>query len=139
MNAPTTPQKSTARPDRLYTLLVGGLIVLILATLLYLWVNERKRRKSAEAALAKMQQANRLLSQHAMGGDLFGGGPGGQTLSARDIVAKGPGELNGQLCTVLTVDADAAARLGLKPGEVLRAAPLAGTTQPARSGESPGN
>ncbi len=139
MNAPTTPHTSPTRPDRLYMLLVGGLIVLIVATLLYLWVSERKRRKSAETALGKMQQANRLLSQHAMGGGLFGGGPGGQALSARDIVAKGPGELNDQPCTVLTVDADTAARLGLKPGEVLRVAPLVGTTQPTGRGESGGN
>lgn len=139
MNAPTTSPTSQARPDRLYTLLVGGLIVLIVATLLYLWVNERKRRKSAEAALTKMQRANQLLSQHAMGGGLFGGGPGGQSLSARDIVAKGPGELNGQPCTVLTVGADTASRLGLSPGEVLRVADPGATTQPSRRGESPGN
>jgi hypothetical protein len=128
--------KSAAR-DTWYLIAVGGLLIVIVASLAALWLMERNRRVDAERRLAEAGQGDPLaaaLSQ--MGGvrrlSLPGAGPGGE-IPISELVDVRTVELGGQPRKLWVLSSEAGGRLGLEPGRLYEVAdPPA--TQPAAEG-----
>ena len=128
-------QPDNAEPR--YLLLVGGLLVLIIALLAFLWLQERDRRQRAQTNLQVAQdklkkvqavlgfggasasdaEAARRFAREAAAAR--GGGAGGIAPVDRANLPAERGQLNGQPVTVLRLGAAGGKRLGFEPGDVI--------------------
>lgn len=127
---PTSPDQA----DTKYLIIVGGLLMVIIATMCLLWMRERGKRMEAESKLAEINsrdaKVQSVLSQ------LMGGEPGESmrpaVASARPVergdLRPVAGTLNGEAVQVFEVSASAGERIGFRPGDVVRVATLPATS-----------
>lgn len=116
---------SAAGGEGRQVLWIGGLLVLVIALLVVLWVRERTRRARAEASVAQLQERLAILQQlggislgpGALGGLSMGGG--GVQPIRRDDLAGEEGQFLGRAATILRISAEAGTRLGFRPGDVV--------------------
>jgi hypothetical protein len=112
------PADSTAQGGQ-FSVLIYGLCGLIIVLLAGLWIAERGQRTRAEArvrnidiAIAqqqkKMQSFGRLIATQAAGAKIM-----------RNSLPTKQATLDGETRTVLLLDAEAAYKAGLQPGDVI--------------------
>jgi len=135
--SPSAPATQPDNAEPRYLLLVGGLLVLIIALLAFLWLQERGRRQRAQtnlqAAQAKLKKVQAVLGLpgglasdaeaarrflRGAAGARGGGADGVAPVDRADLPAE-RGQLNGHPVTVLRLGAAGAKRLGFEPGDVI--------------------
>jgi hypothetical protein len=122
--------------DSRYLAIVGGLMVLIIILLAWLWLHERVARNAAYRELVAARGNSALAMQ--LQATLGRGMAGPQTRPARPIQRDDlPAETvnwNGAPRSVLRLSAAAGERVGLRPGDVVVVAPAPATTTAPTSG-----
>jgi type II secretory pathway pseudopilin PulG len=113
--------------DKIYTVTVLVLMVVILATLAALWMIERRGHRQAAADLVALQQRNQLLEK-AIQQLVIQQGLGIEIKVNRDDLPMQTVNLDGQTRKVYVLSARTGARLGFEPGDVVTIA-----SQPASS------
>ncbi len=120
------PGGATSQPA-LQLALIGGLLVLIIALLAFLWMRERSRRFEAEIRLAELsQKMSQSMSQDPVAEFL-------RKMSIRKIPAQVQGvrredlpakrvDLDGRSRRLFRVSAAAGERMGFLPGDVIEVA-----------------
>jgi hypothetical protein len=148
-----TDQDPNERPARRhcdigYFALVGGLLVVIIATLAVLWMMERTKRLNAESRLdlAEYQLAGAegkvaVMTQKMQGlvsvlRPALTSGPdeAAATPIDRSELAPARGVLNGQEVLVFDIRASEGRRMGFLPGDVIRVAVSRAATSRAATG-----
>jgi len=128
------PGQQEATRDTWYLVAVGGLLVIIVASLAALWLLERNRRVEAERRLVEVRNEQSLGSALAqMGMRSAAGGAEmlpGAGISRSDIADVRVAELDGRPRNLWVISAGAGRRVGLEPGDLVEVAP-APRTQPA--------
>lgn len=110
-------------------LLIGGLLVVMIAMLAFLWTRERRMRKQVEGELARTTIRQEALNQTL--GNLLMRQVSGQAVRREDLPAR-RAQLDGEPVTLLQLSTAAGERLGFAPGDLIRVIP-APTTAPART------
>ncbi len=134
----TAQQPSTDQADTRYLLIVGGLLMVIIATMCLLWMRERGKRIEAENKLANINSRDAKLQSvlsQLVGepGEGMRPGPAGVTMRPieRGDLRPAAGTLNGEAAQVFEVSASAGERIGFRPGDVVRVAATPPASQPA--------
>ncbi len=123
--------KAESRPagDAKSLLIVGGLLIVIIASLAALWQKERSRRGRAEETLVEMHvQYSRLQTAAAQ---MTLSAQAGRPVRRADLPAEEV-TLNGQRRVALHLGADTGERMGFAPGDVILVSTRPAVTQPAR-------
>jgi len=116
MEQETRFQNSASGSDSRYLLVAGGLLVVIIVALAWLWLAERTQRRRLADQVQQLQLRQRL-AQLIPGM----GGPGRQIPPeiARDELPQETVNWNGRARTVLRMAEADAQRLGFQPGDVI--------------------
>lgn len=121
--------------DSKFMLAVGVLMVLLIALLGGLWLRERNARindvaKIRRAYEAQMPQVTPAISPMALQSMLAAPQRESAKLGVADVVAVEQQELSGEMVRVTRITAQAGARIGLEPGQVLLVSPPPAMSQP---------
>ncbi|MFP4106702.1 MAG: hypothetical protein ACLFVU_11505 [Phycisphaerae bacterium] len=131
---PAGPDPEKGRPtgeksaDSFYLIAVGLLLLMIIGSLTYLWLNERKRRRRAEQAVGIMQK--QTLGQMMGPGAMRGLDSDGVEPIRRDDLPSVMMNIDGELRRVVLVGAQAGSRVGFQPGDVVIVSSEQPDTQP---------
>jgi len=103
--------------DARYFALVGGLLVVIVAALAWLWLAERARRVDAEEALAEVRERRALSLAEVM---RIGGAapPAGEAVRREDLSPRQV-TVDGRLREVFFISASGGRRMGFRGGDVI--------------------
>ncbi len=123
--------KADGRPtsDARNLLIVGGLLIVIIASLAALWQKERSRRGRAEESLVEMHVNYSRLQTAAAQMTLSA--QAGRPVRRADLPADQV-TLNGQRRIALRLGADTGERMGFAPGDVILVSTRPAVTRPAR-------
>lgn len=122
MSMMSSQREPQPRADSRQLVIVGGLMLLIIGLLAFLWTRERSRRVTAQRQLAVLHQRHDALNT-TLANVLVGRAEDSSRKVRREDLPQEQALLNGKKATVMRISATAGERMGFRPGDIIIVSP----------------